>query len=188
MASLMKTAVSLPLRFPSSLFLPLLLLLFLFLVSFFSFPLLFCFFVFSIRFCFSPICHYSSPLIFLSLPFFFLLWFLCIISLSLSSIFHFFLPVSVSLFSIFPLFFFFSPPTLSFALFLPLLPQNPPPCSVFPLPFLSFMFFVFISASLYLLKKSPLHRHLSSSIYKQKERETTLPCLVRVQGMVSWGG
>jgi hypothetical protein len=56
MASLMKTAVSLPLRFPSSLFLPPLLLLFLFSVSFFSFPLLFCcFFLFSLFDSISPL-------------------------------------------------------------------------------------------------------------------------------------
>ncbi|KAJ6978935.1 hypothetical protein NC653_027192 [Populus alba x Populus x berolinensis] len=54
MASLMKTVVSLPLRFLSSLLLPPLLLLFLFL-QFRSSPSLFFFVVFSFRFCFSPL-------------------------------------------------------------------------------------------------------------------------------------
>jgi len=67
------------------------------------------FFVFSIRFCFSPLCHYSSPLFFLlSLPFFFDLVSLYNLT-SLSSLFCFFLPVSVSLFCILsPIFFLFS--------------------------------------------------------------------------------
>ena len=46
--------------------------------------------------------------------------------------------------------------------------------------------------SFFLLSSSPLPflLHLSSSIYKQKEREATLPCLVKVQGCtrVVWGG
>jgi len=35
---------------------------------------------------------------------------------------------------------------------------------------------------------STLFLRLSSSIYKQEEREATLPCLVKVQGRVAWGG
>jgi len=35
---------------------------------------------------------------------------------------------------------------------------------------------------------SPFFLRLSSSIYKQEDREATMPCLVRVQGGVAWDG
>ena len=85
---------------------------------------------FSIRFYFSPLCHYSSPLFFLySLLSFFLLLFLCIISLSLSFFFLFFSPCfGFSLLYSFPCFFF------SFLLSIFLSFSSPLPSKFSPLP------------------------------------------------------
>jgi len=108
-----------------------------------------------------------------------------------------------------PIFYFISPfaplysvfPTLCLSLFFFTFSSKIPPCNIFlrSFPVFSSLFFLLfffllcvVVLSFFLLSSSPLPflLHLSSSIYKQKEREATLPCLVKVQGYtrVVWGG
>jgi len=141
MASLMKTVVSLPLRFPSSLFLPPHLLFF-FYFWFRSSPSLLFFVVF---FCFlySVLFLPSLSLFFSSLlppfsSFFFLLWFLCIISLSLLFLFFIFFSLFRFLSSLFfPQFFFLF---LSLSVFCSF--SSPLPSKIAPLSFLYLSVFI----------------------------------------------